>query len=259
MHHRALCPCSLKARGLTYRGLTPFTVRHQLVNTSHPCSNPVRRRNTRLLSTRHGDENAATAPQPDDAGDATNGAWHTELAGADPTAAKDVFVDDLSATLEAHRESNRAAIIRRIYQDSAAQASFLNPLAVSEPDDTPTDGAIVNDDVGVIHEDLPAQATSDSAQNTTPTHVTNKPARKRRWIMTHWPKDSIQLAEVTGKMYRGKEDEVLEYEAYLLQPQSPYIPGSKTFKSPWLELMASQSQDQVTNSHQRSVPSITHG
>ena len=174
--------------------------------------------------------------------------------------AKDVFIDDLSATLEAHRATNRAAIVRKQNQKAdEGSLGFKRPLIGPKiiPENTPAEdvstllmeqGAEVapkplgtsttdgntNDDGTDPHGDESRAATEATTE---PIAVSDKQKVEKPGgnglRSTKWPADSIQNQRRQGKRYSISPHEVLEYDAMYIPPGGDY---STRFKPscPWL-------------------------
>ena len=169
--------------------------------------------------------------------------------------AKDVFIDDLSATLEAHRTTNRATIVRKLFRKANHIPFFKRPLiapkiiAVDAPaedgftlpveqsvevapkplgtsmtfDNTKDDGTDLHgDDFRVATEE---ESVSDEQQVEEP--------RRKGMRSTNWPADSVQNEQRRGKRYSIDRHEVLEYEAMYIRPRGDYSSKSKR-SCPWL-------------------------
>ena len=145
---------------------------------------------------------------------------------------KDVIVEDLSATLEAHRASNRAAVIRKIrVQDCQYLRSSL-------------DNSDRGSEVEMIHE------AKEKAKEDEPPQM--------------WPADSIQAKErygVTGTTGFFKKTDPLEYTGVAQWPKQPWkIKHSSKdmpMQRPWLAYMGTTNEDYlkrfVLESHRVAV------
>lgn len=131
---------------------------------------------------------------------------------------KDIIVDDLSATLEAHRTSNRAAVIRKIKLRKNTNETFLRPLLGK--------GCNGDSEVKKTHEgreDEPHQI---------------------------WPADSVQAKERYGKTgSRGfvKKTDPLEYTGVAQWPKPPWKINQSSkdmsMQRPWLAYMKTLNED----------------
>ena len=169
--------------------------------------------------------------------------------------AKDVFIDDLSATLEAHRTTNRATTVRKLTQQANYELPyFKRPLiapkiiAVDAPAE---DGLTLPGEQGVEVAPKPL-GTSMTVDNTnddgTDLHghdfrvateekfvsdEQQKKPRRKDMRSTNWPADSVQNEQRRGKRYSIGRHEVLEYEAIYIAPRGDYSSKLKR-SSPWL-------------------------
>lgn len=136
---------------------------------------------------------------------------------------KDIIVDDLSATLEAHRASNRAAVIRKIkLRTSDIAGPVLRPL-LSTSDDG---GGVATE----IHE------ANEEAKEDEPHQM--------------WPADSVQAKERYGKTgSRGflKKTDPLEYTGVAQWPKQPWDISHSSkdlpMQRPWLAYMGTTDDD----------------
>ena len=184
--------------------------------------------------------------------------WQEELGDPHLINTKDIFVDDLSATLEAHREANKSTIIRRVQANAEWEAPFLSPLADIDPIIEPNDDSIVGHD----EESSPSAADEPAAytENTIRKEIqSGRGLTHRQWTSIYWPADSVQLAQLTGKQYQKKPNEVLEYRACLLPTQGPFNLKKGKVQRPWLGFMEKPRMVQTGKSHQRSVYHLKHG
>ena len=180
--------------------------------------------------------------------------------------AKDVFIDDLSATLEAHRTTNRATIVRKLegnakksderslgfkslnvpsrdpkttVVDAPAKDGFTSPgeqgveaspntLRTSMIFDNTKDHSIDlhRDDIKVATEE---KAVSDKQQVEKPGYD-----GMRR---TNWPADSVQNQRRRMKRYSVGRNEVLEYDAMYIPPTGDYR-RVFSLSRPWLRKLS---------------------
>lgn len=138
--------------------------------------------------------------------------------------AKDIILDDLSATLEAHRASNRAAVIRKIrVQEDDIPGIYLRPLL--DKGDAGDAGSKVEE----IHE------VQEEAQEDEPHQM--------------WPADSVQAKEIYGKTgCRGyfKKIDTLEYTGAAQWPKQPWKISHSSkdmpMQRPWLAYMGAMNE-----------------
>ena len=143
--------------------------------------------------------------------------------------AKDVIVDDLDATLEAHRSSNRAAIIRQV-KTTAIITTRLRERPFSLDQGSDGDSAAEK-----VHEEI--QEEKDGT------------------LMPMWPLDSVQARAMYGekrcKTYYKKGD-VLEYNGAVIRcqghwKQKPSFQDIQDtpMKRPWLAYMKTTGGDNL--------------
>lgn len=181
--------------------------------------------------------------------------WTIELDNKQGLDAKDIYIDDLTATLEAHRETNRASRIRRVHQDADWEAPFLNPVANTEPAPGSNDEANGESDAhsSTLAAPLPEAPIAISAREDGQYHSrVHQGLTPKQWASLYWPADSVQLAEITGKLYKARPDEILEYDACLIQNQGVFSIKTTAAQYPWLASLRETATNQQ-NSHQRSV------
>ena len=161
-----------------------------------------------------------------------------------PENTKDIYIDDLSATLEAHRETNRASIIRKVSCEGEYQICrpFVRPWSTLPPEGNSPN--LINhtnrqilvtgsgekkqddfEDINIAHEDSWHSVASREAI--------------RLW--QHWPAGSIQHKELLRAKPGDKIREppsVLEYLPISLRPcrswqlKEPVLPDESQW--PWL-------------------------
>lgn len=134
--------------------------------------------------------------------------------------AKDIIVDDLSATLEAHRALNRAAVIRKTETDGATSLPFKRLLL-----------------------------QKDSGRGSKVKEIS---AHKRLRICQLWPADSVQAKKLYGRtgtngfVQKGVE---LDYIGTAISPERPWNidPGLKhpQLERPWLAYIKNTSDDKL--------------
>ena len=148
--------------------------------------------------------------------------------------AKDIIVDDLSATLEAHRASNRAAAIRNV-----------NVTAVGAPPPPPR------------FQRLLLKRDGDDGSKVNKTHK----EKNKNIHLRMWPADSVQAKDMKRKSGNGgfdKKKEGSEYTAVAHRPQGPWHikdPLERMeIQRPWLAYVESTGEDKlqkfVLGSHQ---------
>ena len=140
--------------------------------------------------------------------------------------AKDIDIEDLSATLEAHRASNRAIAIRKIL----------------DPKDSFRQLSLGGDD----HEGSGSDEMSEA---------------KEKKLLRMWPADSVQAKEIKGKIgNRGSRDtrnfikksdmgDILEYDGHPQQLHKPWKVSKHEedveLQRPWLAYIETTSEDNL--------------
>ena len=190
--------------------------------------------------------------------------WQQEfqdLVNARPEEARNVFVEDLSATLEAHRAANRSSVIRRLNQKADWEAPWKTPKDISRTDDKSslTDAAPTLSNAR--HANIAANAAELSAgqcvlepkdsvvKNRKLTGRSRKASGHdaksadrqtcRRMDLSqrrlHWPADSVQNKQATGEKYHHDTSGLLEYEAMYIGPIGEFDTERwRTRDYPWL-------------------------
>ena len=146
--------------------------------------------------------------------------------------AKDIAIDDLTATLEAHRASNRAPVIRHPKTTVIKTGGLRKgPLFLEQGNDG---------DSGAekIHEEIREEKEGE--------------------VALMWPLDSVQAKAKYGekgcKSYYKKGD-VLEYIGAVVRPQGPWKQNRSLrdtqdtpMKRPWLAYMRTTGEDNLERS-----------
>ena len=171
--------------------------------------------------------------------------------------AKDVFLDDLSATLEAHRATNRAKIVRKLNQKANWEPPYKNPLDAVFTTSTSAvekeNGSNLNDEQGAEVTAKPLRALprvkdSDGGGIGTPSEVAgkshgekNEPSGQQEKDPNedvhrdkHWPADSIQNEQYRRKIKGSAIHEIQEYKAMYIQPRGDYHSEKKVDDCLWL-------------------------
>lgn len=171
--------------------------------------------------------------------------------------ARDVFIDDLIATLEAHRSTNRAAVVRKLYQKAQCWTPVSkNPLADFEDtaaDAPDEDGSALSEEQGagatikplaasttVVYDNVRATDVHRAAPGSKYSKESEPKGQKGETSYGHakcnprWPADSIQSQQARGRKHKRTSSELLEYDAMYIAPQGCYY-GKKTPYCPWLK------------------------
>lgn len=137
-----------------------------------------------------------------------------------------IFIDDLSATLEAHRARNRASIIRKI-GETRLVSSGENKQHVLDDKEKQTPSA--------------SNAVSEQPQRTV-----------NGDLLERWPADSLQARRLMvreGRCGVVKSDKVLEYKGAIEGIKSPWKIEShghvrrRILERPWLAYLENRSED----------------
>ncbi len=254
MHRRAICLCYRSAQQSCLSNQPSVALPHRSI---------PRWQRRRLSGVRNGqstsDENGARTVLPTarlvHAESSAKDDWATDFDNNKGLDAKDIYIDDLTATLEAHRQTNRASLIRRVHQDADWAAPFLSPVAITEPAPESNDEPAVDSDAyrSTLAAPLPEESITTPAREDGHSHSqVRKGLTPKQWASLYWPADSVQLAEITGKLYKAKADEILEYDACLIQNQGVFSIKKAAAQYPWLAILRETATNQQ-NSHQRLV------
>ena len=148
---------------------------------------------------------------------------------------KDIYVDDLQATLEAHRATNRARIIRRV--DAGSDPSVFRPdwpepyqdldVAVEDASDPRASG---ND------AESPMSAPSEVEDNIEDIEHLKTMEKDRLKPWEFWPIGSTQYRKLRGIRHRMRTQGPAEYQATVFEPSGDSAIGQKVHKQhcPWL-------------------------
>lgn len=254
MHHRAICLCYRSAQQSCLSNRPFLAFRHRRFRS-------WQRR--RLSGVRNGpstsNENGANTVSPtsrlESVDPSVKDDWATRFDNKQGLDAKDVYIDDLTATLEAHRQTNKASLIRRLQQDADWEAPFLSPVANIEPAPESNDEPTVDSDAhrSTSAAPLPEVSIGIPAHEHSHHHSqVRKGPTPQQWASRYWPADSVQLAEITGKLYKAKPKEILEYTACSIQNQGVFSIKMAPAQYPWLAMLRETATNQQ-NSHQRLV------
>ena len=189
--------------------------------------------------------------------------------------AKDVFIDDLFATLDAHRTTNRAAIVRKLNQRAnEGSLDFKRPVIGPKINavDAPAKGGLTlprKQRAGVTPKPRGISKTFDNTNDggtdphgddfraaTQKTAVSEnqqveKPGRDGM-RSTNWPADSIQNESRRGRRYSIGRNEILEYDAMYIAPRGHYRYVNDNPSCPWLQTLAtSNTKKRTANASRR--------
>lgn len=169
-----------------------------------------------------------------------------DLVNVKPEEARNVFIDDLSATLKAHRAANRASVIRKVNHNANSTSGFENPIATSHI----TPGKSQSENASLLPSGQSTEALGNTlndtgahngakAGNPVPKDIkrrrrdnggTNgvvipKEKRNRRPLSLpqhQWPAGSLQNGRLLGQRNGIVASEPLEYEATHIVPNGEY-------------------------------------
>ncbi|KAG7009266.1 hypothetical protein G7Y79_00003g011340 [Physcia stellaris] len=198
-----------------------------------------------------------TGSSPDDLSRALDEEFR-ELLRVKHEEAKDVFIDDLSATLEAHRATNRAKIVRKLNQKANWEPPFKNPLADGVA--TSSTSAVQKEDRSNLIDEQGAEVAakpllplpwikhSDDGGIGTPSEVAgNSHGEKHKTgghqrdpnedvhRDKHWPADSIQNEQYWRNIKGSALHEIQEYKAMYIHPRGDFNSEMKVNKCLWLD------------------------
>lgn len=201
---------------------------------SSPCSigflgTPVRKRATQCsLSVNAVDQRAIFSKSSEKARSQVSDFQHRIHTTTRQLDTKDIIIDDLQATLEAHRTTNRAAILRKINTEVQPVASIYRP---------PLDKLLAQ------NEELEYEAANTSSV-------------KGKWQIKRdkarfWPADSVQCQRLREERHeRGSktaEQDDGEYVARNFRPQGYWqIRFGEDMQRPWLAHMNGHDGDGLT-------------
>ena len=265
MIRRALCVCYSGARTATRRGRLVFNT--HLAFSGWLLSQQFCHSSTALQSVgEEVEKKGKHAQSPVSVPETFPDVWQKEfqdLVNARPEEARNVFVEDLSATLEAHRAANRASVVRRLYQKAHWKTPWKTPKEhpdfdeksspteiaprFSKDHDVDTDGDAAKASAGQCvsePEDVASEKIKLKKQSRKFIGLGEKPAEKqtrqiRRLDLSqrqlHWPADSVQNQQIRGKIYRHGTSGPLEYEPMYIGPVREFETKRwRTRDYPWL-------------------------
>lgn len=265
MNHRALCVCCSGAKTATRCG--------RLYNNSRLAfggwllSQQICHASTALQSVGgEVEKDGKQAQNPSSVPETFPDVWQEEfqdLVNARPEEARNVFVEDLSATLEAHRAANRTSVVRRLNQKANWKTPWKTPKdfssigTVSWPTETaptlPKDqnantdsnaAEVLSGQYVLEPEDVALKRRKLKKSSRKGIGRDEKSVEKRSFRITrmdlsqrrlHWPADSVQTRQVTGERYHRDTSGPLEYEAMYIGPVGEFDTKRwRTRDYPWL-------------------------
>lgn len=175
---------------------------------------------------------------------------HAREVGRKPVDAQDVVIDDLSATLHAHRASNRASVIRKIAAPSDIPDLFLRPSINEKHQSEGSPSEDLTEGIALAKNGLKSGVTGDQAEQTQQGQIAGSRI---------WPADSVQAQEGYGRRSRKrvrkragdnfvKSRGVLEYTGVPFLPRGSWEYGRSStplLQRPWLAYMEESSGDHL--------------
>ncbi|KAL8737765.1 MAG: hypothetical protein Q9181_001355 [Wetmoreana brouardii] len=164
-----------------------------------------------------------------------------------PEDTKDIYVNDLEATLEAHRATNRARVIRRVYVPT--DPGFLRPDVEQSNEDAEVDAERQSNRTQSQDFNEQAEAVVGNPEDVNEersSFETRKVTSPKLWEF--WPAGTIQYQELGGPMQRGRSRGALEYYASARRPLDTWEVkrvGSISFRRPWLGHMEDWGGDSL--------------
>ena len=168
------------------------------------------------------------------------------------TPTQDIIVDDLSATLEAHRARNRTSVIRKQLHDVDTRDLPFERLILEHTR---------SDDVGAAYERLreKGDATDQSRHSTSrlskPKASVKEIKHRKRSSTRRWPADTIQGSEEDAKAIKPgfvRSIDPLEYQGVVMPIKGQWKVldiNSNIVHTPWLPYVEYGGGD----GHERSV------
>ena len=190
---------------------------------------------------------------------------------------KDIIIGDMKTTLELHRKTNRASLVRKVktsFTDPRVFRPTLLPvdeasskIAASDKTSAVSKGEkklkpglqaqreAKKDEKMMIKQERDESSSVVVGWSQLVVHV--NPKRILTATQNKWPKDSIQYHKEVGKTVDIKDDEILEYEGTHLVRQFPWVffRRNKVPQSPWLGYMENQGSD--TDSIERYISHLS--
>ena len=183
-----------------------------------------------------------------------------------PDHSKNIIVNDLYATLEAHRATNRAAVVRKV--DTAPNPETKTILTdAREPEVTTTkESKAQTKATSRPSKDRRSEALSQNDRSfVRPSFLKHKPwlPRSRKYQAQgeqsakdlaeqseelkpwdFWPPHSVQHEKLYGSKPKIPKDSLLEYQSRPLYPTGPWkITGQTRPRRPWMHLLPTQTGD----------------
>ncbi|KAL8968902.1 MAG: hypothetical protein Q9183_002254 [Haloplaca sp. 2 TL-2023] len=148
---------------------------------------------------------------------------------------KDIYVDDLQATLEAHRATNRARAIRRVVADSDPSV-FRPDLPEPHQDLDVTLEDASEPRASGNHAESPVGAPSEVEDNVEDIEHLKTTEKYRLKPWEFWPIGSTQYRKLRGISHHMRTQGPAEYQATVFEPSGNSGIGQKVLPQhcPWL-------------------------
>ena len=158
---------------------------------------------------------------------------------------KNIFADDLAATLEAHRAENRARVVRKVGSDVDERSFGIYRPLIRNPGQQTSEGVAAEQTTSVLRPDdeSPLLNVTKIDLSKNQGALLKKRETKRG---PSWPTNSLQYKNAKGKKNKIKHDQPLEYEGKNLKPcdqwarnvlQPPTTSAGIRLQAPWLAKM----------------------
>ena len=150
---------------------------------------------------------------------------------------ENIVIDDLAATLEAHRAANRAKVVRKVVQE-ANVLDFKRPSIEYTSPDTgtkPREDASSDSKVPVRNQSEPLEEIRNEKVASPQIDYKSLPYGTPRDGGLYWPTHSIQYSNIHGEP-KSYGDKVLEYEGFDVSAVSEWIPNlGEKWDDPWYQ------------------------
>ena len=176
--------------------------------------------------------------------------WIKERERSFQQQSKDIYIDSLQATLEAHRATNRAKLIRKVV---APPDRFIKHLKLSDQrnalkaktkasDNEKIDARRLENNVDAEYRsEIGLQEKHDYERET----VLNPDGQIMPW--DYWPLGSAQYNGLYGSKTKAEPGDTLEYIAAGIKPSGPWRilgpEGALYSQRPWLNYLGKTEED----------------
>lgn len=158
---------------------------------------------------------------------------------------KNIFADDLAATLEAHRAENRARVVRKVCSDVDKRSFGVYRPLIRNPGQQTSEGVAAEQTISVLRPDDESPLLNVTKVDLSENQGAVLKERKTKRGQS-WPTNSLQYKDAKGKRNKIKPDQPLEYEGKNLKPcdqwarnvlQPPTTSAGIRLQAPWLAKM----------------------